>query len=157
MKSSTSGTKSRSMSGKSKLMALSALALGTLMGFGQTSYFSVAVEVKDAPGRDKNKLSQVLSVEVSATGAVSEDSIFLLDDFPRPQSYNYQTQSDGQLLLARFQYGTTKESGNVDFEVKLHNGTNGPDGVIGNGKAGGSIKVGGYQYVTVMVMPTNFL
>jgi hypothetical protein len=153
MKWNKSGTEP----GKSKLMVLGALALGTLMGCGQVSYFTVAVEVKDAPGRDKNKLSQVLSVEVIATGATSEETSFLLTNFPRPQSYNYQTQSDGQLLLARFQYGTTKESGNVDFDVYLRNGTNGPDGVIGNGKAGGNIKAGGNQDVTVMVTPTNFL
>ena len=44
----------------------------------------------------------------------------------------------------------------IDFQVDLHNGTNGPDGVIGSGSAGGDIKPGATIDVTVMVNPTKF-
>ena len=140
----------------SKKIGLAALALTAFVGCGQTTYFSVSVEVKDSTGRDRNKLAQVISAEVTATGAVSGEPNFLLDDFPHANNYNYGTASDGQLLLSRFQYGTTNESGRVDFKVDLHNGTNGPDGVIGSGSGGADIKPGATINVTVMVDPTRF-
>ena len=139
-----------------KKIGLAALALTGFVGCGQTTYFSVTVEVKDSTGRDRNKLSQVISAEVTATGAGSGESIFLLDNFPHANNYNYGNTSDGQLLLSRFQYGTTNESGHVDFQVDLHNGTNGPDGVIGSGSGGGDIKPGATIDVTVMIDPTKF-
>lgn len=140
----------------SKRIGLVALALSGLMGCGQISYFTVTVEVTGSTGNDKNKLGQVISTEVIATGAISDESIFLLDDFPRDTGYNYEKLSDGQLMLARFQYGTTKESGSVDFQVNLHNGTNGPDGVIGSGHQSENIKAGGSTDVLVKVNPTKF-
>ena len=139
-----------------KKIGLAALALTGFVGCGQTTYFSVIVEVKDSTGRDRNKLSQVISAEVTATGAISGDSNFLLENFPHANNYNYGNTSDGQLLLSRFQYGTTNESGHVDFQVDLHNGTNGPDGVIGSGSGGGDIKPGATIDVTVMIDPTKF-
>jgi hypothetical protein len=140
----------------SKKIGLAALALIGFVGCGQTTYFSVVVEVKDSTGRDKNKLSQVVSAEVTATGAISGEPNFLLDNFPHANNYNYMTTSDGQLLLSRFQYGTTNDSGHVDFQVDLHNGTNGPDGIIGTGSGGGDIKPGATIDVTVAVNPTKF-
>ena len=140
----------------SKKIGLAALALTGFVGCGQVTYYSVIVEVKDSTGRDKNKLAQVISAEVTASGAISDEMIFLLDGFPKSNNYNYEKTSDGQYLLTRFQYGTTKESGRVDFKVDLHNGTNGAEGVIGSGSGGGDIKVGATIDVTVMVDPTHF-
>jgi hypothetical protein len=135
----------------SKRIGILALTLGGLVGCGQISYFTVTVEVKDAPGRDRNKLSQIVSAEVLATGAISDEPSFLLNPIQKSASYNYEILSDGQPMFARFQYGTTKESGRVDFQVDLHNGTLGPDGVIASGTGGGDIKAGGSAEVTVMV------
>ena len=141
----------------SKKIGLAALAFSGLLGCGQVSYFSVDVEVNGATGRDRNKLAQIISAEVIATGAISGESSFLLDRFPKESGYNYGNPlPDGQLLLSRFQYETTKESGHVDFQIELHNGTNGPDGVIGSGSAGGDIKAGGTIDVTVKIEPTKF-
>jgi len=121
------------------------------------TYFSVGVEVTGPTGRDKNKLAQVISAEVTASGAISGESIFLLDNFPRAPTYDYGSLlPDGQLLLARFQYGTTKESGHLEFKIDLHNGTNGPDGVIGSGSGGGDIKPGATIDVIVVVTPSAF-
>jgi len=141
----------------SKKIGLAALAFTGLFGCGQSSFFNVDVEVNGSTGRDRNKLTQIISAEVIATGAISGEPSFLLDNFPKSASYNYGNPlPDGQLLVSRFQYETTKESGHVDFQIELHNGTNGPDGVIGSGSAGGDIKAGGTTTVTVKIEPTKF-
>jgi hypothetical protein len=139
----------------SKKIGLAAVALTGLLGCGQVSNFTVTVEVSGSGGNDKNKLSQIVSAEVTATGAVSDESIFLLENFPKDKASNYEKLADGQLMLCRFQYGTTKESGQVEFQIDLRNGTNGPDGVIGTGKGSANIKVGGSADVTVIVTPNS--
>jgi hypothetical protein len=140
----------------SKKIGLAALALTGFVGCGQTTYFSVSVEVTGSLGNDRNALSQVVSAEVTASGAISGEPIFLLGDFPHDKGYNYPKASDGQLLLSRFQYGTTEESGHVDFKVDLHNGTNGQEGVIGSATEGGDIKPGATIEVAVKIDPTKF-
>lgn len=118
--------------------------------------FAVNVEVTGPEGRSASKLTQAISAEVTVVGAVSEPSVFLLDNFPRWATYPYETQPDGQLLLASFRYETTMKSGSVTFTVDLHNGTNGPDGVIASGSRGADIQAGGTVDVLVAVTPRNF-
>lgn len=136
-----------------KLLGLALLGLGALgAGCGQTSYFSVDVIVGGATGREMSKMVQINSVEVAASGAVTDESRFLLDGFPRPDNYVYKTGSGGQIVLAKFQYGTGSNSGKVNFEVHLKDGSRQD---LASGSAEESIRSGANFAMSLTVDPVD--
>jgi hypothetical protein len=135
-----------------KILGLAVLALGAFgAGCGQTSYFSVKVIVDDATGREMNKMVQIDRVQVNPSGAISEQGSFLLDTFPRSNSYVYSTEANtGQIILGTFEYGTTAGSGDVSFDVRLKNGS-ANDLAAGSNHA--AIQAGADVALTVRVKP----
>lgn len=115
-----------------------------------TSSFSVAVIVSGATGRDRQKLDQVKSVEVTAAGAVSRESAFTLPDFPRSDGYVYPLTSDGQIVLGDFSYDTTAESGKVTFSIAVKDGSL---NTLASGSSDGMIQLGSTLEMTVTVNP----
>ena len=136
-----------------KFLGLALMGLGVLgAGCGQSSYFSVDVIVGGATGRQRNSMAEVKSVQVTTSGAVSDESSFLLENFPRSDNYNYPTASGGQIILGTFQYGTTSESGKVTFNVHVKDGSLND---LASGSGDANIQSGGNVATSVMVQPVD--
>jgi hypothetical protein len=119
------------------------LLLGGLAACGQTSFFDVPVTIKQLPGITVDSLRMINSCSVTTSGAAS-------DTFPLDTG----VCAFGQVMtysLGIFQYGTTSDSGTVNFEVKIY--AKDQATVLGTGTAGGAIKSGGRQTVPVEVVP----
>jgi hypothetical protein len=135
-----------------KVLMLALGGLGLLgAGCGQTSYFSVDVIVSGQTGRDPLKMQQVIHADVKAEGAISDQSQFGLEGFPRPSSYGYPRDSKSQIIIGTFQYGTTSESGNVTFHVTLRDDNND----LATGSGDGTIHSGSSVAMSVTVDPTS--
>jgi len=137
-----------------KILGLSVLVLGAFgAGCGQSSYFAVKVIVDDATGREMNKMVQIDRVQVTPSGAISEQGSFLLESFPRSNNYVYSTEENtGQIILGTFEYGTTAGSGDVAFDVRLKNGS-AIDLAAGSNHA--AIQPGAEVALTVRVKPDD--
>lgn len=135
---------------------LLAMALGGLglagAGCGQTSYFSVDVIVSGATGRNAGSMQEVASVAVKVEGAASDQ--FGLENFPRPTNYSYprDPKDHQQIILGTFQYGTTSESGNVNFKVTVNNGSLQE---LASGSGEGTIQAGSSVAMSVTVDPVS--
>ena len=130
-----------------KFLGLFALVLGGLgAGCGQTSYFSVDVVMDSSV--TQACLSQVVYAQVKPEGAVSDSSTFLLEHIP---SSNYPS-SGGQLMLGKFQYGTTSESGTVKFTITLQDGSH---NTLASGSGQENIVAGGNKALSVKVVPES--
>jgi len=133
-----------------KVVTLALGGLGLLAaGCGQTSFFSVDVIVSGATGRETNKMQEVIHADVKVEGPISDQSQFGLEGFPRPTSYGYPRDSDGQIIIGKFQYGTTSESGKVTFHVTLRDDNN--DLATGSGE--GTIHSGSNVAMSITVDP----
>jgi hypothetical protein len=139
-----------------KLLGWAALlAVVGLAGCGQTSEFSVDVIVGGSQGRDAQKLVTIQTVEVKTTGAVSDESTFLLKGFPRESASDYADDprdSAGQHIIGKFEYGTTADSGKVTFTVTLRDGALNS---LGDGSADGTIQSGGNVALSVTLTPVS--
>jgi hypothetical protein len=112
-------------------------SLAGMAGCGQVSYFAVDVTIKNDVR--ESDLAVIDTCEVIVSGAAN-------DVFP------LQVCGPGQIrsfYLGQFQYGTEKESGNVDFTVNLMRNRE----KIGTGMGGGAIKAGGRVDVAIQVIP----
>jgi type 1 fimbria pilin len=133
-------------------IGLCALALGGLVGCGQNSYFSVEVTIPS--GISSGTLQKIASCEIMTSGAVSDETDFLLSSSVCSPSASYSglpTDSAGNHVLGTFEYGTSKDSGTVTFKILLEDGSR---GTIGSGTKDASIKSGGIQPVTLLVTDT---
>jgi len=136
-----------------KFLRLGLFGLGLLgAGCGQTSYFSVDVIVSGPTGRQRNSMAQIQSVQVNTSGAISDESSFLLLGFPRSDNYNYPTADGGQIIIGRFQYGTGSESGKVTFDIHVKDGSLND---LASGSGDGTIKSGANVAMSVMVNPVD--
>jgi len=119
-------------------------------GCSETSFFSVDVVVNGATGRSTSKMAEVGGVEVYADGAVSDEKRFVLQNIPRD---NYdQRDSNSQIILGKFEYGTTQSSGDVIFYVTVFNGA---QNSLARGSGDGTIQSGGNVALTVTVEPND--
>lgn len=132
-----------------KLLAVALGGLG-LVGCGQTSYFSVDVIVSGATGRNPMSMQEVKGVSVKTDGATSDQ--FGLDHFPRPDNYAYPRDSNSQIILGTFQYGTTSESGKVTFHVTVMDGSLNE---LATGSGDGTIQSGTSVAMSVTVDPVS--
>ncbi|HEY8927231.1 MAG TPA: hypothetical protein VIU64_22765 [Polyangia bacterium] len=136
-----------------KFLRLGLIGLGLLgAGCGQTSYFSVDVIVSGATGRQRNSMAEIKSVQVTTSGAISDESSFLLQGFPRPDNYVYPTVDGGQINIGRFEYGTGSDSGKVTFNVQVKDGSL---NTLASGSADGTIKSGANVAMSVTVDPVD--
>jgi hypothetical protein len=136
-----------------KLVALAVAGLGLVgAGCGQTSYFSVDVIVSGATGRRMEKMQEVRYGDVKAEGAVSDESQFGLQNLPRADNYVYPLNSDRQIILTTFQYGTTAESGKVTFNISLKDGSRNE---LAAGSGEGTIQAGSNVAMSVTVDPVS--
>jgi hypothetical protein len=136
-----------------KYLGLALIGLGVLgVGCGQTSYFSVDVIVGGPTGRQRNSMAEIKSVEVSTSGAVSDESKFLLQGFPRSDNYVYATASGGQLIIGRFQYGTASDSGKVTFDIHVKDGSLND---LASGSGDANIQSGANVATSVTVNPVD--
>ena len=134
-------------------MRLALIGLGLLgAGCGQTSYFSVDVIVGGPTGRQRNSMAEIKSVQVNTSGAVSDETTFLLGGFPRSDNYNYPTADGGQLIIGKFQYGTDSSSGKVTFDVHVKDGSLND---LASGSADGNIQSGSNVAMSVTVDPKD--
>jgi len=137
----------------SKILGLALMGLGVLgAGCGQTSYFSVDVIVSGATGRQRNSMAEIKSVQVNTSGAVSDESSFLLQGFPRSDNYVYPTASGGQIIIGKFEYGTSSDSGKVTFDVHVKDGSLND---LASGSADGTIQSGGNVAMSITVDPVD--
>jgi VCBS repeat-containing protein len=135
-----------------KLVALALGGLGLLgAGCGQTSHFSVDVIVSGPTGRRMEKMREVSGGDVKAEGAISDQSQFGLENLPRSDSYVYPL-SNSQIILTRFQYGTTSDSGKVTFTVTLKDGSL---NALATGSGEGTIQSGSNVPMSVTVDPVS--
>jgi len=136
-----------------KLLGLALIGLAVLgAGCGQTSYFSVDVIVGGATGRQRNSMAEIKSVQVTTSGAVSDESSFLLQGFPRSDNYIYPTASGGQIIIGKFQYGTSSESGKVTFNVHVKDGSLND---LASGSTDSDIQSGANRAMSVTVDPVD--
>jgi len=137
----------------SKILGLALMGLGVLgADCGQTSYFSVDVIVSGATGRQRNSMAEIKSVQVNTSGAVSDESSFLLQGFPRSDNYVYPTASGGQIIIGKFEYGTSSDSGKVTFDVHVKDGSLND---LASGSADGTIQSGGNVAMSITVDPVD--
>jgi hypothetical protein len=122
------------------------ILLPGLQACGQTSYFDVALTVKQVPGVTVSSLRDIDLCVVSVSGAASET--FSLGTSTRVICQQGSVQS---FDLGIFQYGTDSDSGVVNFDVKIYK----PDHttVLGEGMGGAAIKSGGRQTLAVEIVP----
>jgi len=135
-------------------LALAGLTTVGLAGCGQTDYFSVAVTIdsKIASGN----LQQINQCEVMTSGAVSDETDFLLNSAvcgPNTTYANLDKDSNGDNILGTFEYGTTKSSGKVTFKILLVDGSR---NTIGQGQTDANIG-SGVVPVTLKVTDTSGL
>lgn len=135
-------------------LAAGSLTLAGLTGCGQTDYFAVAVTV--ASNVTPGNLQQVAQCEVMTSGAVSDQTDFVLDYSVCGDQTNYtglQKDSNGDNVLGTFEYGTTKSSGQVHFKLLLKDGSR---NTVGMGEADGNVG-GGVVPVTLKITDTSGL
>lgn len=134
--------KTRGSRARSAWVGLTLLLAG-LSACGQTSFFDVPVTIKQVPGITIDSLRMINTCSVTTSGAAQD--VFALDTgvcaFGQVMTYS----------LGTFQYGTTSDSGTVNFEVKIY--AKDLTTVLGTGTAGAAIKSGGRQIVPVEVVP----
>lgn len=136
----TMTTMSMSTRMKKRLWAWAFLCAASA-GCGKTSYFEVAVSVKnDVPAVNASCLFTISSCRVTVSGAAS-DSFTLADSACHgPRTFD----------LGLFQYATDSDSGNVTFTVDIYDGSNNK---LGEGAGSAPIKSGGRQTLMVGVEP----
>src|SRR3569833_732414 len=123
-------------------------SLAGMTGCGQTDYFAVAGTI--SPTISSGNLEQIARCEVMTSGAVSDQTTFVLSYSVCGPNTNYtglEKDSAGNNVLGTFEYGTTKPSGSVHFDLKLYNGSSQP---LGSGHADGDVK-GGVVPVTLNI------
>jgi hypothetical protein len=136
-----------------KFLRLGLIGLGLLgAGCGQTSYFSVDVIVGGPTGRQRNSMAEIKSVQVNTSGAISDESSFLLENFPRSDNYVYPLADGGQIIIGRFQYGTGSESGKVTFDIHVKDGSLND---LASGSGDATIKSGANVATSVTVNPVE--
>jgi len=135
-------------------LALAGLTAAGLAGCGQTDYFSVAVTID--PTISSGNLQQINQCEVMTSGAVSDETDFILNASvcgPNTSYSNLDKDSNGDHILGTFEYGTTKTSGKVTFKVLLVDGSR---NTIGQGQTDANVG-SGVVPVTLKVTDTSGL
>jgi|GEM_PF-5806490 len=135
-------------------LALVGLGLGGLTGCGQTDYFAVAVTI--APNITSGNLQQIAQCEVMTSGAVSDQTDFVLNYSVCGPDTNYtglEKDSNGDNVLGTFEYGTTKSSGTVHFKLLLKDGSR---NTIGQGETDANVG-SGVVPVTLKITDTSGL
>ena len=134
-------------------LALAGLTLAA-SGCGQTDYFAVAVTIDSRIS--SGNLQQIAQCEVKASGAVSDQSTFVLNYSVCGSETNYtglDKDSNGDNVLGTFEYGTTKTSGQVHFQLQLKDGSR---NTIGQGDVDANVG-GGVVPVTLKITDTSGL
>jgi len=135
-------------------LSLAGLTALGLAGCGQTNYFSVAVTIDSTIST--GNLEQINSCEIMTSGAVSDQTDFLLNSSvcgPNATYTNLDKDSNGDHILGTFEYGTTKSSGQVTFKVLLVDGSR---NTLGQGQTDANIG-SGVVPVTLKVTDTTML
>jgi type 1 fimbria pilin len=135
-------------------LALVGLIGGGLTGCGQTDYFAVAVTV--ASNVSSGDLQQIAQCEVMTSGAVSDQTDFVLNYSVCGPDTNYtglEKDSNGDNVLGTFEYGTTKTSGQVHFKILLKDGSR---NTIGMGETDANVG-SGVVPVTLKITDTSGL
>jgi len=135
-------------------LALASLAGVGLAGCGQTDYFAVAVTI--APNISSGNLQQIAQCEIMTSGAVSDETTFVLNPSVCGPNTNYtglDSDSNGDHVLGTFEYGTTKTSGQVHFKILLKDGSR---NTIGQGDTDANVG-SGVVPVTLKVTDTSGL
>lgn len=135
-------------------LAIGGLALAGVTGCGQTDYF--AVEVTIDPTISSGNLQQINKCEVMTSGAVSDQTDFLLYPTvcgPDVSYTNLDKDHNGDHVLGTFEYGTTKTSGTVTFKILLEDGSS---HTIGQGQVDGQVG-SGVVPITLKVTDTSGL
>jgi hypothetical protein len=122
------------------------LLLPALQACGQTSYFDVAVTIKQVPGISVSNLRDIDLCVATVSGAASDS--FSLGTGTRVACQQGMVQS---FDLGLFQYGTDSDSGTVNFDVKIYKADH--QTILGEGMSGAAIKTGGRQTVAVEIVP----
>jgi hypothetical protein len=108
---------------------------------GQTSYFDVAVTIKQDPMVTTDKLFQIGSCVGSVTGATVDGFVLRTCDNP-PGVSGYD--------LGTFQYGTDKDSGTFTFTVMILDGFKQS---LGTGSTTGQVKSGARTSLSLEIVP----
>lgn len=135
-------------------LALGGLTMAGLTGCGQTDYFAVAVTI--AANVSSGDLQQIAQCEVMTSGAVSDQSDFVLSYSVCGPDTNYvglEKDMNGDNVLGTFEYGTTKTSGQVHFKILLKDGSR---NTIGQGETDATVK-SGVVPVTLKITDTSGL
>jgi hypothetical protein len=136
-------------------IGLFALAASTA-ACGQISYMDVKVTVDatNHPNISQNSFAQINTCEVHVSGATSD--IFTIDKCMNGMTLLTVESGTRIYDLGTLQYGTSTDSGTLNFEVDLRSGdTSKPP--LGKGTGSGSIKSGQHSLVSVVVNPDMFL
>jgi len=107
---------------------------------GQTSYFDVAVTIKQDPMVTTDKLFQIGSCVGSVSGATVDG--FVLNTCSAGGVTGYD--------LGTFQYGTDKDSGTFTFTVMILDGFKQS---LGTGSAMGQVKSGARTSLSLEIVP----
>jgi hypothetical protein len=111
------------------------VAVAALAGCGQTSFFDVTVTAMNSVD-----ISTINSCQVLVSGAASDT--FSLD--------GAKCGHVMQFNIGTFEYGTTLESGTLNFHIDL---LKGDLTKMAQGDGSGAVKVGGHQPIIVTVAP----
>lgn len=122
-------------------MGLSVALLIGAVGCGNPSFFEVAVIVNNDTTVRLDCLTGIETCQVAVSGAAS-DAFTLGNSTCSGIKHAFQ--------LGQFQYGTDKDSGNVNFHVDIFDGNLKK---LGQGDATGAIKKEGRQPVMLHVVP----
>jgi hypothetical protein len=122
------------------------LLLPALQACGQTSYFDVAVSIRQVPGVSVSSLRDIDLCVATVSGAASDT--FSLGTGTRVICQQGMVQS---FDLGIFQYGTDSDSGTVTFDVKIYKQDHST--ILGEGMGAAAIKTGGRQTVAVEIVP----
>jgi len=113
---------------------------------------AVDVVVAGGPRPDAAKLQQVYNVIVTAQDATSRVATFALSGFPRPDGFAYGMTPDGQLILGAFVYGTTADSGMINFKVEVKDGSL---NLLASGSTSGTVQPGATIKMSVYISPSS--
>jgi hypothetical protein len=116
------------------------IVLAGLPACGQTSYFDVAVTIKQDPMVTTTQLFQIASCIGSVTGATVDG--FALQTCPPGGVTGYD--------LGIFQYGTDKDSGTFTFTVMILDGFKQS---LGTGSTSGQVKSGARTSLSLEIVP----
>lgn len=121
-------------------LALLVGAVGAV-GCGDVSYFDVTVNVNTGMNISESDLTAINTCEVHTSGAASD--VFTMDNCAQGMIYT-------SFLIGKFQYGVSSDSGTVNFDISLKDGSG---KTLAEGTNGGPIVSGKHTALTVGVDP----